>query len=154
MVPLPARRKLLPVSDDVQRGQRSLGQNLGQETLAVRGGTIAEVVAFRNHMPRLQVEQSLGNSGLERPAWARSHRNRHESRVTQVIEFLSIGTPARFLPAAVRYPRGCAAGGKRAHVDLVLSGFIRNIGDPVPIRRELALALVELGLEKRDRAAR
>src|SRR5262249_7562007 len=35
---------------------------------------------------------------------------------------------------------------ERTHIDLNAPGFVRLVGDPLPVRRELAIALLERGL--------
>src|SRR2546425_11457930 len=125
--------------------------SLDQEAL-----TIGRDVVGRN------AERRAGDACLEQLAWTRDLErgrasldlDRHQLAVLAEIEKLfAVVAPSRAAAAIDRYLSLPGGRGKTLHVDLVSRGFVRLICDPVAVRRELAVHLVELGLEYRNRLA-
>src|SRR5262249_20130212 len=76
----------------------------------------------------------------------------HQPAVETDIEDLpTVGTPAGLSTAIRGYPRLATRPWKRLHVNLKSSRFVRAVGDPFAVRRELSVALFETCLHDRKR---
>jgi hypothetical protein len=74
------------------------------------------------------------------------NRHRHQPVVEpEVEELLAIATPAHLAAAISCHALRDRPIGKRLHVNLVAAGCVRLIRDPLAVRRELPVALVEFG---------
>jgi hypothetical protein len=72
----------------------------------------------------------------------------HQIAVRRNVEkLLAVAPPKRSLPAAGRNLPLATWAGVRYPVDLAPSGFVRNIRDPFPVRRELTKGFVEWSLQ-------
>src|SRR5439155_18252208 len=118
---------------------------------AISGNRVGEPVKAGGYGRDAGVEQELGCAGLEHRGRAGDglDGNRHQFAVrTEEVQLLAVAAPAWKLAPGDRYLPLRRPGGKRTHVDLILARFVRGVGDPVAVRRELALTLVELRLQK------
>src|SRR5437867_3709411 len=131
-----------PVQHDVDRRCRGLGEQLAdEESLAVRGRAIIAPVR-RNDGGKIRREEGGRNRGLER--FAGSNGDAHQVLFrAEVEELFSIASPPRLAPAVRRDLPASPLLRELRDVDLEAARLVRRIGDPVAVRRDLALRLGE-----------
>ncbi len=74
--------------------------------------------------------------------------NRHHLVSIAVEELSSVPRPQRFRAAFARNLLPSFQVGEGAHVDLVSARFIRNIGQPAVVGRQLSRSFIEVRFEK------
>src|SRR5439155_12297516 len=80
------------------------------------------------------------------------HRSGHHLAIQRHVEyFLPVLLPARLRAAAAGDLELPARSGKGLDVDLELARFVRLVRDPLAVRGELAIALLEGALQERKR---
>src|SRR5438876_3327587 len=77
-------------------------------------------------------------------------RRHHLPVGAEIEDLLTVAAPFRTTAAAFRNLILRSRGRERLDVHLILPGFVRLVGDPLPIGRECALSFVEFRLQKRD----
>src|SRR6478672_11588989 len=80
---------------------------------------------------------------------ARSDVCRHKlPAIRDEEQFFAVASPARRITISDRYLDPLAVRRKRLNVNFVMSGFIRCVGDPAPVRRESGITLIGRNLNK------
>jgi len=121
-----------------------------QEALAVGGGGV--VHPDQSGVSDAGLEQGGRRAGLEHLTPA--DRRRHQLSVEGDKKQLPAVSPPRWLPAARDGDSRLAllalpTAGARLHVHLPVARLRGEVGDPPAVRRQPALALVELGVDER-----
>src|SRR3972149_8522972 len=140
---------------------------IDQEALALRGNAVKEGAGCRFIRVGPNLEQRLGSAAFKHGRRAGcstpdANWHRHQCELThrtrEVEQFSAVTAPARLRrcasnmsPRALRYSPFPGAGWKRLDVHLIVLGFIRKVGDPPAVGRDLSEALVELGPKERNR---
>jgi hypothetical protein len=124
-----------------------------QQALAIGGDRIDELVEPWGNAWDASLKQRLGSRRFEHRtrAYIRLHGHRHQLALRcQIEHLLAIVTPPRKLAPTDRNLPFARFWRKRADIDLLPSRLVGRVGDPMAVRRELALRFVERALEKWD----
>ena len=123
-----------------------------QEAVAVRRGDVVVAPSRRTRTgpPRRDSRFGTGHAVCRR--WHRSHcRRRQRPSIAGPVRRAPSSLPpfphCGEVPPPIETRRRVLSGGKARDPDLVSPGFVGDIGDPMIIRRHLALRLVETRVE-------
>src|SRR5579883_870912 len=130
------------------RGGCILARGIKQEAFSIRCNIKAVVVR------ELVVERRSGEQGLWLPRFQGQFRAtcdfngyRHQFGISpQEVQLRSVASPARLVAAINGDSLRFLGRREGAYVDLAASGFVRCIGHPLAVGRELSVSFVELGM--------
>src|SRR5215469_17603267 len=79
------------------------------------------------------------------------HRHHGVLRLRKIKQLLTVTAPARICAALRRYLGSACGFGEMGDVNLLLPGFVRDVGNPLAVGRECRSRIPELGLHQSKR---
>src|SRR5581483_1863676 len=135
------------VKEDAERGNVfRLDVTVDPEALAIFAYVVSEDIGARDRGASANLEQRHRRAGGERAGGVDRNRHQHAAGI-YVEDFFAVSAPPRFGAAAARdlpLPRPTREG---CDIDLPVAGFVRGIGEPLPIRRYLPVGLAATTVE-------
>src|SRR5215813_3788941 len=137
-----------PVHDDADRCKICLLEIcVDEKALSIGCDRVVISEACKNQNTRL--EEWFGNTCFE--CGSQPHIHCHEFSIGGKVEkLLSISSPFWLGTTIGRYPPLATRGRECLNIDLRTPRFIRSIGNPFSVRRELGLLFVEGCLQERN----
>src|SRR5262245_21218156 len=138
-----------PVDDERERRGVSFLSCVNEKAFPVA----RYVIMVARWIRRMDVEQGFGICDLERCTLHVDPHRHYFVLGAKEKNFLPITTPSRFAASIARNLPFTARYRKRRNVDLIASGFVRDVSDPTTVGRKLSVAFVSLRLQKWKRFA-